>query len=106
MTIYSVIQLIVFSVLLLNTVHLMPVFGRLVKGAETAVQSGYLCAVLSLRLARNVLGLILVTASTAPNPEIHALVPKGIGLFLVLAVLNAALTQYMERSRVEESARF
>jgi hypothetical protein len=61
---------------------------------------------LTLRLARNILGLILVTASTAPNPEIHALVPKGILLFLVLALLNAAMTQYMERIRVEEGARF
>ena len=98
--------LIIFSVLLLNTVHLMPAFGRLLKGAQSAFQSGYLCAMLTLRLARNILGLILVTASTAPNPEIHALVPKGILLFLVLAVLNAALTQYMERIRVEEGARF
>ena len=61
---------------------------------------------LTMRLARNILGLILVTASTAPNPEIHALVPKGILLFLVLALINAALTQYMERIRVEEGARF
>lgn len=106
MTILSVVQLVIFSVLLLNTVHLMPAFGRLLKGAQSAFQSGYLCAMLTLRLARNILGLILVTASTAPNPEIHALVPKGILLFLVLAVLNAALTQYMERIRVEEGARF
>lgn len=61
---------------------------------------------LTLRLARNILGLILVTASTAPNPEIHALVPKGILLFLVLAILNTAMTQYMERIRVGEGARF
>lgn len=106
MTMYSVIQLVIFSVLLLNTVHLMPAFGRCLKGAESAFQSGYLCAMLTMRLARNILGLILVTASTAPNPEIHALVPKGILLFLVLAVINAALTQYMERIRVEEGARF
>ena len=106
MTIYSVIQLVIFSVLLLNTVHLMPAFGRCLKGAESAFQSGYLCAMLTMRLARNILGLILVTASTAPNPEIHALVPKGILLFLVLALINAALTQYMERIRVEEGARF
>lgn len=106
MTIFSVIQLVIFSILLLNTVHLMPAFGRLLKGAESAFQSGYLCAMLTARLARNILGLILVTASTAPNPEIHGLVPKGILLFLVLAVLNAVLTQYMERARVEEGARF
>ena len=106
MTIYSVMQVVIFSVLLLNTVHLMPAFGRCLKGAESAFQSGYLCAMLTMRLARNILGLILVTASTAPNPEIHALVPKGILLFLVLALINAALTQYMERIRVEEGARF
>lgn len=106
MIVYSIIQLIIFSVLLLNTVHLMPAFGRCLRGAESAVQSGYLCALLTMRLARNILGLILVTASTAPNPEIHALVPKGILLFLIFAVLNAALTQYLERARVEEGARF
>ena len=106
MTIYSVLQLVIFSVLLFHTVHLMPAFGRLLRGAESAFQSGYLCAMLTMRLARNILGLILVTASTAPNPEIHALVPKGILLFLVLALINAALTQYMERIRVEEGARF
>jgi hypothetical protein len=106
MTIYNVIQLAIFSVLMLNTVHLMPAFGRCLKGAQSAFQSGYLCAMLTMRLARNVLGLILVTASTAPNPEIHALVPKGILLFLVLAALNAVLTQYLERSRMEEGARF
>ena len=106
MTIYSVIQLVIFSVLLLNTVHLMPALCRCLKGAESAFQSVYLCAMLTMRLARNILGLILVTASTAPNPEIHALVPKGILLFLVLALINAALTQYMERIRVEEGARF
>ncbi|MBU2954906.1 hypothetical protein [Marinobacter sp. F3R08] len=106
MTIYSVIQLLIFSGLLFNTVHLMPAFGRLIKGAESALQSGYLCALLTMRLARNILGLILVTASTAPNPEIHALVPKGILLFLIFAVLSAALTHYLERVRVEEGARF
>lgn len=106
MTIYSVLQLVIFSVLLLNTVHLMPAFGRCLKGAQSAFQSGYLCAMLTMRLARNILGLVLVTASTAPNPEIHALVPKGILLFLVLAALNAVLTQYLERSRMEEGARF
>jgi len=106
MTLYSVIQLVIFSVLLLNTVHLMPAFGRCLRAAQSAFQSGYLCAMLTLRLARNILGLILVTASAAPNPEIHALVPKGILLFLVLAAVNAALTQYIERTRVEEGARF
>lgn len=106
MTIYNVIQLIIFSALLLSTVHLMPAFGRCLSAAESAFQAGYLCAMLTTRLARNILGLILVTASTAPNPEIHALVPKGILLFLVLAVLNAALTQYIERTRVGEGARF
>lgn len=106
MTIYSVLQLLIFSILLLNTVHLMPAFNRLMKGVDSAFRSGCLCAILTLRLARNILGLILVTASTAPNPEIHALVPKGILLFLVLALLNAGLTQYLERNRLEEDAGF
>jgi hypothetical protein len=106
MTIYSIIQLIIFSVLLLNTVHLMPAFGRCLRGAESAFQSGYLCAMLTMRLARNTLGLILATASTAPNPDIHAMVPKGILLFLVLAVVNVVLTHYLERTRMEEGARF
>ena len=106
MTIYSIIQLVIFSVLLLNTVHLMPAFGRCLKGAQSAFQSGYLCAMMTMRLARNILGLILVTASTAPNPEIHALVPKGILLFLVFAVVNVVLTYYLERIWVEGDARF
>lgn len=104
MTIYSLLQLLIFSVLLLNTVHLMPAFNRLLKGVDSAFRSGCLCAILTLRLVRNILGLILVTAVTAPNPEIHALVPKGILLFLVLALLNAGLTQYLERNQVEEGA--
>lgn len=106
MTIYSVIQLVIFSVMLLNTVHLMPAFGRCLRGAESAFKSGYLCAMLTMRLARNILGLILVTASTAPNPDIHAMVPKGILLFLVLAVVNVVLTHYLERARIEGGARF
>lgn len=61
---------------------------------------------LTMRLARNILGLILVTASTAPNPDIHAMVPKGILLFLVLAVVNVVLTHYLERARIEGGARF
>lgn len=100
MTFFSIAQIVIFIVLLLNTVHLMPAIGRCLRAAQTATQSGYLGALLAVRLARNTLGLILVTASTAPNPEIHALVPKGILLFLALAVTNALLTQHRQRSRV------
>lgn len=105
MTFLYILQIVIFAVLLLNTVHLMPAFGRCLRTAESAFQSGYLCAMLTIRLARNALGLILVTASAAPNPEIHALVPKGILLFLVLAVVNAALTHYRQRDEIE-GARF
>jgi hypothetical protein len=101
MTIFNIAQLLIFTVLLLNTVHLMPALGRSLRSVETALQSGYLGAILTVRLARNVLGLVLVTASTAPNPAIHALVPKGILLFVVLAVVNVALTQYHQRREVE-----
>ena len=106
MTIYSIIQLLVFSVLLLNTVHLMPAFGRLLKRSEPAGRTGCVCVLLTLRLARNILGLVLVTAVTAPNPDIHALVPGGILLFVALATVNTLLTQYLERSRMEQGARF
>ncbi len=105
MTIFNIAQVLIFIVLLLNTVHLMPTLGRCLRSAETAVRSAYLCTLLSVRLVRNVLGLILVTACTAPNPEVHALVPEGILLFVALAVLNVALTQYGQRDRVED-ARF
>ena len=101
MTFFSIAQLVIFTVLLLNTVHLMPAFGRCLRSAESALQSGYLGAMLAIRLARNTLGLILATASTAPNPEIHALVPKGILLFVLLAVLNLVLTHYRQRRQVE-----
>ena len=101
MTFFSIAQIVIFTLLLLNTVHLMPAFGRCLRSAESAVQSGFLCALLSVRLARNSLGLILVTAATAPNPEIHAMVPKGIALFVVLAAINVALTHYQQRRQVE-----
>lgn len=103
MTLFNIAQLVIFVVLLLNTVHLMPSLGRCLRSAEAAFNSGYLCTLLGVRLARNVLGLILVTASTAPNPEIHALVPKGILLFVALAIVNVVLTQYGERKRAESA---
>lgn len=105
MTFFNIAQLVIFTALLLNTVHLMPALGRCLRSPEAALQSGYLCALLAVRLARNVLGLILVTASTAPNPEIHALVPKGILLFVVLAGASVAMTHYRQRNNVE-GARF
>jgi len=101
MTFLNIAQLVIFIVLLLNTVHLMPSLGRCLRSAQTALNSSFLCTLLGVRLARNVLGLILLTASTAPNPEIHALVPRGILLLVVLAIVNAVLTQYGERKRVE-----
>ncbi|AOY89100.1 hypothetical protein BKP64_13520 [Marinobacter salinus] len=101
MTFLSFLQVVIFITLLLNTVHLMPAFGRCLRNAETVFQSGYLGAMLTIRLARNALGLILVTASTAPDPHIHALVPKGILLFLVLAVVNVVLTHYRQRDDIE-----
>ncbi len=103
MTFFNIAQLIIFVALLLNTVHLMPSLGHCLRSAEAAFNSGYLCTLLGVRLARNVLGLILVTASTAPNPEIHALVPKGILLFVALAAANVALTQHGQRSRIESA---
>ncbi|WP_273429019.1 hypothetical protein [Marinobacter sp.] len=105
MTFFNIVQLVIFTVLLLNTVHLMPTLGRCLRSPEAALQSGYLCTLLAVRLARNVLGLILVTASTAPNPEIHALVPKGILLFVVLAAASVALTHFRQRNSAE-GARF
>ncbi|MBW7472145.1 hypothetical protein QQF73_13860 [Marinobacter sp. M216] len=101
MTFLSILQVVIFTALLLNTVHLMPAFGRCLRNAESLLRSGYLGAMLTIRLARNALGLILVTASTAPDPNIHALVPKGILLFLVLAVVNVLLTHYRQREDIE-----
>ncbi|MBW0148472.1 hypothetical protein [Marinobacter arenosus] len=101
MTFFSIAQIVIFILLLVNTVHLMPAFGRCLRSADTAIQSGFLCAMLAVRLARNTLGLILVTAATAPNPDIHAMVPKGIALFVVLAATNVALTHFRQRREVE-----
>ena len=78
MTLLIVLQVLIFITLMLHTVHLMPAFNRCLRNAETMMEAGYLGAMLTIRLARNILGLILVTASAAPNPDVHALVGKGI----------------------------
>jgi hypothetical protein len=101
MAIIHLFQLVIFTALLFHTVQLLPAFGQFLGTAQSAFQSGYRCAILTVRLARNILGLILVTASTAPNPNIHALVPKGIALLVVLAVVNGVLTHFQDRTRAE-----
>ncbi len=97
MIILHIFQIVIFLILLINSVQLMPAFSRCLPAAGSAVQAGYLGAMLTVRLARNILGLILVTASTAPNPAVHLLVPKGIVLFLVLAFVSVVLTHYRQR---------
>ena len=97
MIILHTFQIVIFLILLINSVQLMPAFSRCLRAAGSAVQAGYLGAMLTMRLARNILGLILVTASTTPNPEVHALVPQGIVLFLVFAVISVVLTHFRQR---------
>eukprot|EP00003_Mantamonas_plastica_P012485 TRINITY_DN22398_c0_g1_i1.p4 TRINITY_DN22398_c0_g1~~TRINITY_DN22398_c0_g1_i1.p4 ORF type:complete len:106 (+),score=28.83 TRINITY_DN22398_c0_g1_i1:148-465(+) len=101
MTFLIVLQVLIFAALMLHTVHLMPAFNRCLRNAESMLDAGYLGAMLTIRLARNILGLILVTASTAPNPDIHTLVGKGIALFLALAAVNVVLTHYRRRNQIE-----
>ena len=105
MTILNLLQVVLFLVLMLHTVHLLPAFGHFLRESVSAFQAGYRGAMLTIRLARNILGLVLVTASTAPSPDIHTLVPKGIALLLVLAVVNVVLTHFQNRVCVER-ARF
>ncbi|MBZ2169794.1 hypothetical protein [Marinobacter sp. F4216] len=101
MPLFNIAQALIFIALLINTVHLMPAMGRCFRSAETALQSGLLGATLMVRLARNTLGMVLITAVTAPNPEVHAMVPKGIALFVTLAVVNVLLTQQRQRRQME-----
>lgn len=98
MTFLQVAQTLIFIVLLLNTVHLLPVLGRTLAGPANTLQPGFHYSILGIRLLRNGIGLILVPASAAPNPEIHALVPFGIFVFLMLAGINSLLTQLQKRS--------
>ena len=72
MTLYSVIQLVIFSVLLLNPLHLIPAFGRFLRSAPAAFQSGYLCSLMTLRLARTLRGFHDVTARPAATPPVPA----------------------------------
>lgn len=97
MTLFEVLQLCVFLVLMFNSVHLVSAFGRGLRDLSSLIQPGFHFAILGLRLVRNGIGLVLIPASAAPNPEVHALVPGGIAVFVVLAVLNALLTQYQQR---------
>lgn len=101
MTIIHLLQVLIFLALLFHTVHLLPAFGHFLRTAESVFQAGYRGAMLTIRLARNILGLILITASTAPNPEIHALVPRGIALLVVLATVNVVMTHFQNRVCVE-----
>lgn len=105
MTILTLLQVVLFLALMLHTVHLLPAFGTYLRAAESAFQAGYRGAMLTIRLARNILGLLLVTASAAPSPDVHALVPRGIALLLVLAVVNVVLPHFQDRVCVER-ARF
>jgi len=103
MTFLQVAQTLIFIVLLLNTVHLLPVLGRTLTGPANTLQPGFHYSILGVRLLRNGIGLILVPAVAAPNPEVHGLVPFGIFVFLMLAGVNSLLTQLQKRSLMDWS---